>query len=771
MADNLVIVESPAKAKTIQKFLGNGYEVKSSFGHIRDLQDKKLSVDVERNFTPEYVIPSDKKKVVAELKKAAASASTVWLASDEDREGEAISWHLFETLGLNEAHTRRIVFHEITKDAIVNAVRNPRSIDMNLVNAQQARRVLDRLVGFELSPVLWRKIQPKLSAGRVQSVALRLVVEREKEIMAFENEAFYKVEAFFHPAGFPAAVKVKAVLDTKFKTIDEARKFLQDCIGADFTVSDVEKKEATRFPAAPFTTSTLQQEAARKLRFPVSMTMRVAQSLYERGLITYMRTDSTNLSTLALGAAKKFITGNFGPEYSKTRQFKTHSKGAQEAHEAIRPTYIENTEIEGTAQEQKLYNLIWKRTVASQMADAKVLNTTLRVASDKRSEKFNAQATQVLFDGFLKLYIEGTDNQEAEEEEVMLPDLQVGTKMEEKGINAECKFTAAPPRYSEATLVKKLEELGIGRPSTYAPTIATLTTGRGYIVKGDKEGKKITVNDLELRNGNISEKSKTETVGAERGRLLPQEIGMIVTDYLEKNFTDIMGYDFTANVEKEFDQIADGNLVWNDVIGAFYTPFHKKVDEVLHDGNYSHVSKELGTDSEGNKITAKFGKFGPYIQKGEGEKAQYASLGKDQLIENITLEDALKMFQLPRTVGEYNGVKVIALKGRFGPFLKYGDRNFSIPRGKDPLKITLDECAAIIEDGLSKTAVNSVMAEYKDSDIQVINGRYGPYIKHAGSNYKIPKETDAATLTEAACLEIINNSKPTEKGRRHFKKS
>lgn len=771
MADNLVIVESPAKAKTIQKFLGNGYEVKSSFGHIRDLQDKKLSVDVERNFTPEYVIPSDKKKVVAELKKAAASASTVWLASDEDREGEAISWHLFETLGLNEAHTRRIVFHEITKDAIVNAVRNPRSIDMNLVNAQQARRVLDRLVGFELSPVLWRKIQPKLSAGRVQSVALRLVVEREKEIMAFENEAFYKVEAFFHPAGFPAAVKVKAVLDTKFKTIDEAREFLQDCIGAEFTVSDVEKKEATRFPAAPFTTSTLQQEAARKLRFPVSMTMRVAQSLYERGLITYMRTDSTNLSTLALGAAKNFITGNFGPEYSKTRQFKTHSKGAQEAHEAIRPTYIENTEIEGTAQEQKLYNLIWKRTVASQMADAKVLNTTLRVASDKRSEKFNAQATQVLFDGFLKLYIEGTDNQEAEEEEVMLPDLQVGTKMEEKGINAECKFTAAPPRYSEATLVKKLEELGIGRPSTYAPTIATLTTGRGYIVKGDKEGKKITVNDLVLRNGNISEKSKTETVGAERGRLLPQEIGMIVTDYLEKNFTDIMGYDFTANVEKEFDQIADGNLVWNDVIGAFYTPFHKKVDEVLHDGNYSHVSKELGTDSEGNKITAKFGKFGPYIQKGEGEKAQYASLGKDQLIENITLEDALKMFQLPRTVGEYNGIQVVARKGPYGAFLKYGDRNFSIPRGKDPLKITLDECAAIIEDGLSKTAANSVMAEYKDSDIQVINGRYGPYIKHAGSNYKIPKETDAATLTEAACLEIINDSKPTEKGRRRFKKS
>lgn len=771
MADNLVIVESPAKAKTIQKFLGNGYVVKSSFGHIRDLQDKKLSVDVERNFTPEYVIPADKKKVVAELKKAAAGASTVWLASDEDREGEAISWHLFETLGLNEAQTRRIVFHEITKDAIVNAVQNPRSIDMNLVNAQQARRVLDRLVGFELSPVLWRKIQPKLSAGRVQSVALRLVVEREKEIMAFENEAFYKVEAFFHPAGFPEAVKVKAVLDTKFKTIDEARQFLQDCIGAEFSVSDVEKKEATRFPAAPFTTSTLQQEAARKLHFPVSMTMRVAQSLYERGLITYMRTDSTNLSTLALGTAKKFISENFGPEYSKTRQFKTHSKGAQEAHEAIRPTYIENTGIEGTAQEQKLYNLIWKRTVASQMADAKVLNTTLRVASDKRSERFNAQATQVLFDGFLKLYIEGTDNQETEEEEVMLPDLQIGAKMEEKGISAECKFTAAPPRYSEATLVKKLEELGIGRPSTYAPTIATLTTGRGYIVKGDKEGKKVTVNDLELKNGAISEKSKAETIGAERGKLLPQEIGMIVTDYLERNFTDIMGYDFTANVEKEFDQIAGGKLVWNEVICEFYSPFHKKVEEVLHDGNYSHVSKELGTDGDGNKITAKFGKFGPYIQKGEGEKAQYVSLGKDQLIENITLEDALKMFQLPRKVGEYNGVEIIALKGRFGPYLKYGDKNFSIPRGKDPLKITLDECAAVIEEGLNKTAANAVMAEYKDSDIQVINGRYGPYIKHAGSNYRIPKGTDASTLTESACQEIINNSKPTEKGRRRFKKS
>lgn len=771
MADNLVIVESPAKAKTIQKFLGDGYEVKSSFGHIRDLQDKKLSVDVEKGFTPEYVVPADKKKVVGELRKAAEKASTVWLASDEDREGEAISWHLFETLGLKKEQTRRIVFHEITKDAIVNAVRNPRSIDMNLVNAQQARRVLDRLVGFELSPILWRKIQPKLSAGRVQSVALRLVVEREKEIMAFRNEAYYKVEAVFHPDGYAESVKVKAILDTRFKTIDEARGFLQDCIGAAFTVSDVEKKEANRFPAAPFTTSTLQQEAARKLRFPVSTTMRVAQSLYERGLITYMRTDSTNLSSLALGTARKFIIENFGEEYSKTRQFKTHSKGAQEAHEAIRPTFIENTEIEGTAQEQKLYNLIWKRTVASQMADAKVLNTALKIASDKRPEKFNAQATQVLFDGFLKIYMEGTDNQESEEDEVMLPDLQTGTRMTDKGILAECKFTAAPQRYSEATLVKKLEELGIGRPSTYAPTIATLTTGRGYIVKGDKDGKKVVVNDLELKDGTVKDVTRTESIGAERGKLLPQEIGMIVTDYLEKYFTDIVDYDFTANVEKDFDQIAGGNLVWNEVIAGFYSPFHKKVEEVLNDGNYSHVSKDLGTDGDGNRFVAKFGKFGPYIQKGEGENVQYASLGKGQLIEDLTLEDALKLFQLPRTVGKYKDVNVVALKGMFGPFIKYGDKNFSIPRGKDPLTITLEECSGIIEEGLNKSAANPVMAEYKDSDIQVINGRYGPYIKHAGSNYKIPKGTDAARLTEEACLEIINNSKPTETGRRRYKKS
>ena len=771
MAENLVIVESPAKAHTIQNFLGKDYLVKSSFGHIRDLQDNKLSVDVENGFAPEYVIPADKKKVVADLKKAVDSVSTVWLASDEDREGAAISWHLFETLGLKKDNTRRIVFHEITKDAILNAVKNPRDIDMDLVNAQQARRVLDRLVGFELSPVLWRKIQPRLSAGRVQSVALRLVVEREKEIMAFESEPYYRVDGVFHPVGLPASVKVKALLDTRFNGIDEAHKFLEDCIGAEFKVSSVEKKEAVRNPAPPFTTSTLQQEAGRKLRFPVSVTMRVAQALYERGLITYMRTDSTNLSSLALGTSKKYITEHFGPEYQKTRQFRTHSKGAQEAHEAIRPTFIENTSIEGTAQEKKLYDLIWKRTVAPQMADAKVLNTLMKLSSDKREEKFNVQATQVIFDGFLKLYMEGTDDQEDPEGETILPDLSEGTVMERREIKAECKFTAAPPRYSEPTLVKKLEELGIGRPSTYQSTISTLTSGRGYIVKGDKEGRKIPVTDLSLKDNSISEVSKTETVGAERGKLLPQEIGMIVTDYLEKNFTDIMDYDFTANVEQDFDKIAGGRQEWNKVISEFYSPFHKKVEEVLHDGNYSRVTREIGVDPEGNTVTAKFGKYGPFIQKGEGEGAQFASLAKGQLIENITLAEALKLFELPRTVGEHNGVDVIAMKGRFGPYLKYGDKNVSLPKGKDPVKISLQECVELIEAAAGKTEANPLIADFKDSGIQVINGRYGPYIKSGNSNYRIPKGTDASTLTEEMCKDIIEKSKPTSKGHRRFKKA
>ena len=763
---NLVIVESPAKAGTIQKYLGNDYIVKSSFGHIRDLQDNELSIDVKNGFAPQYVIPADKKKVVSELKKAAKEASTVWLASDEDREGEAISWHLFETLDLKSENTKRIVFHEITKPAILNAIENPREIDMSLVNAQQARRVLDRLVGFELSPVLWRKIQPKLSAGRVQSVALRLVVDREREILAFSNEQYYKVDAIFHPEGTPEKTLVKATLDRRFPTMEAAQEFLERCIGAEFTICDIEKKEGSRTPAAPFTTSTLQQEAARKLRMSVSQTMSVAQRLYEHGLITYMRTDSTNLSSLAINTAKTFICNNFGEEYSKVRQYRTKAKGAQEAHEAIRPTYIENTSIEGTPQEQKLYELIWKRTVASQMADANILKTAIKVASDKGEEKFNVQASQVLFDGFLKLYMESTDEPQQDDEMVILPEMNVGDRMFENGITAECKFTAAPSRYSEATLVKKLEELGIGRPSTYAPTISTLTKGRGYIVKGDKTGEKHQVTNLTLRNGVIKSSSKAETVGSEKGRLLPQDIGMIVTDYLVKNFPDVLDYKFTANVEEDFDKIAEGDLAWNSLISDFYGPFHTKVQDTLSSKEYSNVSRELGTDpKDGQPLVARFGQYGPFVQKGEGENKQYASLAPGQLIESITLEEALKLFELPRNVGQYNGINIICTKGRFGPYMKYGDKNVSLPRGTDPLKIDLESCIRLIEDSLNKKA-GGIIAEFKDSDIQVIDGTYGPYLKHAGSNYKLPKGTDPSTLTEDKCKEIIESSEPTGRKKR-----
>lgn len=763
---NLVIVESPAKAGTIQKFLGEDFVVKSSFGHIRDLQDNELSIDVEGGFKPEYVIPADKKKVVADLKKAAKEAEVVWLASDEDREGEAISWHLYETLGLKGENTRRIVFHEITKNAILNAIENPRQIDMSLVNAQQARRVLDRLVGFELSPVLWRKIQPKLSAGRVQSVALRLVVDREREILAFNNEQYYKVDAFFHPEGTPTTTLVKATLDRRFPDIESARAFLERCIGADFTISDIDKKEATRTPAAPFTTSTLQQEAARKLRLSVSQTMSIAQKLYEHGLITYMRTDSTNLSSLAINTSKKFICDNFGEEYSRVRQYKTKAKGAQEAHEAIRPTYIENTEIEGTPQEKRLYELIWKRTVASQMADARLMKTDIKVAYDKGEEKFNVQASEVLFDGFLKLYMESTDEPAQDDEMTILPEMKLGGRMSENGISAECKFTAAPSRYSEATLVKKLEELGIGRPSTYAPTISTLTKGRGYIVKGDKTGEKHSVTNLALKNGTIKSVAKTETVGAEKGRLLPQDIGMIVTDYLVKNFDTILDYGFTANVEKDFDKIAEGELVWNGVISEFYGPFHAKVQESLSNREYSNVSRELGTDpKDGLPLVARFGQYGPYVQKGEGDQKQYASLAPGQLIESITLEEAVKLFELPRNVGQHNGMDIICTKGRFGPYIRYGDKNISLPRGTDPLKIDLESCIKLIDESLNKKS-GGIIAEYTESDIQVIDGNYGPYIKHAGSNYKIPKGTDPTTLTEDKCKEIINSSEPTGRKKR-----
>lgn len=768
MEGNLVIVESPGKIGKLQKFLGKDYIVKSSIGHIRDLQDNKLSVDIEHGFTPEYVIPADKKKVVAELKKLVGEVKTVWLASDEDREGEAISWHLYEVLGLKDKDTKRIVFHEITEEAILNAVKNPRDINMDLVDAQQARRVLDRLVGFEVSPILWRKIQPKLSAGRVQSVALRLVVDREREIMAFNREAYYKTDAVFTPEG--GNVKVNATLGTRFRTVDEARKFLEDCAGAEFKVGSIDKKAATRCPAAPFTTSTMQQEAARKLHFPVNTTMRVAQSLYEKGLITYMRTDSTNLSKLALGASRDYIVKNFGENYSKTRQYRTTSKGAQEAHEAIRPTYIGNTSIEGTPQEQKLYNLIWKRTIASQMADASLLNTNIRIVNDRREEKFAVQATQIVFDGFLKVYMESYDDQQ-DEQEVILPALNVGDRMIPQSFSSSGKFTTPPPRYSEASLVKKLEELGIGRPATYGTIISTLTTGRGYIVKGDKEGEKIPVTCLSMKNGIITESMKAEPVGAEKGKLLPQEIGMIVTDYLVKNFGNIMDYDFTANVENDFDKVAKGQLRWNKLIAEFYAPFHKKVEDVLESREYgSRVSRELGKDpSDGQPIVAKFGQYGPYIQKGEGENRQFAHLAPGQLIESITLEEALRLFLLPRKVGSYNGIDIIATKGKFGPYLKYGDKNTSLPRGKDPLTVTLEECISLIDSIGNKAAANTPLLEFKESDIQVINGRYGPYIKHDGKNFKIPKGTDAATLTEERCKEIISSSEPSKKGFRRRK--
>ena len=762
---NLVIVESPGKIKKLQEYLGDDYIVKASIGHIRDLDENGLSIDLENGFAPKYVIPAEKKKVVADLKKEAEKASLVWLASDADREGEAISWHLYETLGLNAEKTRRIVCLEITKPAILEAINNPRQIDMNLVGAQQARRVLDRLVGFELSPVLWRKVQPRLSAGRVQSVALRLIVDKEREIINFKNEAYYKVEALFHPEGTPETTLVKATLDTRFTDIDSAKAFLEKCIGADFSISNIEKKEGTRTPAAPFTTSTLQQEAARKLRFSVSQTMSVAQKLYEQGLITYMRTDSTNLSGLAINAAKKFICDNFGEAYSKVRQYKTKAKGAQEAHEAIRPTYLGNPTIQGTPQEQKLYELIWKRTVASQMADAKMLKTDIKVACSNTTEKFNVQASQVLFDGFLKLYIESTDDPQQDDEDVILPELHIGDMMFEKGITADCKFTSAPSRYTDASLIKKLEELEIGRPSTYATFITTLTKGRGYVVKGDKTGQKHQVTNLALKNGVIKTSSKSETVGAERGRLLPQEIGIIVTDYLVKNFPQILDYKFTALVEEEFDKIAEGDMVWNSMISEFYGPFHASVQDTMSSREYgSSASRELGLAPDGQMLVARFGQYGAYVQKGDGDSRQYASLAPGQLIESITLEEALKLFELPRTVGQHNGIDIICTKGRFGPYIKYGDRNVSLPRGTDPLKIDLDSCIRLIDESASKTT-GGIIAEYQESDIQVIDGAYGPYIKHAGSNYKIPKGTDPTALTEEKCKEIIAASEPT--GRRN----
>ena len=767
MKGNLVIVESPTKAKKIQGYLGKEYIVKSSQGHIRDLPATSLSIDIEDGFRPKYVIPADKKKIVTDLKALAKDAQTVWLASDEDREGEAISWHLVETLGLDRSKIKRIVFHEITKPAILEAIQNPRDIDMNLVSAQQARRVLDRLVGFELSPVLWKKIQPKLSAGRVQSVALRLVVDREREIQAFESEQYYKVEATFIPEGCSTAIK--ATLDTRFATEAQANAFLEQSIGASYKVGSINAKEGTRTPAAPFTTSSLQQEAARKLGFSVSQTMQVAQKLYEEGLITYMRTDSTNLASVAVNTAKKFICDNFGPEYSRPRQYKTKARGAQEAHEAIRPTYIENTEIKGTSAEQRLYNLIWKRTVACQMADAKVLNTTIEVESDRFAQKYNAEATKVLFDGFLKLYMESSDDESgAEAPEVLLPQISSGTAMIENGISAECKFTQPPLRYSQASLVKKLEDLEIGRPSTYASTISTLIKGRGYIVEGDKEGKVVSVNNLSLKNGRITVSTKKEKIGAEKRKLLPQDIGIMVTDYLVEHFSNVLDYGFTAGVEENFDQIADGKMPWNKVISDFYSPFHNDVQNSLSETSYSRLEREIGIDpADGQKIIAKYGQYGPYVQKGEGDSKVFASLAKGQIIESLSLEEAIKLLQLPRTLGQKDGLDVTVLKGKFGPYLRFGTKNIALAKGVDPLKITLEQASAMIDEAGSKPA-SKIIAEW--GDLQILEGAYGPYIKVGNQNYKLPKGTDAYNLKEEEARNIVANTEPTSKKRGSFKK-
>ena len=752
MGENLVIVESPTKADTIRKFLGKGYTVKSSFGHIRDLSKKKLGVDTEHGFLPHYEISADKRKVVADLKKEAEAASTVWLASDEDREGEAIAWHLYDTLGLDAAKTKRIAFHEITKNAILEAVESPRSIDMNLVYAQQARRILDRLVGFELSPILWKKVQPKLSAGRVQSVAVRLIVEKEREIAAFKANPFFKVEGIFVPEGLKN--RIKGNVEKKFAGEKEAVAFLESCKDAEFFVSSIEKKELVRTPASPFTTSLLQQEAGRKLGFSVSQTMTIAQRLYEAGLITYMRTDSVNLSSLAINTAKAFIVSEYGAKYSKPRNYKTRTKGAQEAHEAIRPTYIQNVTIEGTASEKKLYNLIWKRTIASQMADAVLEKTVVDIKAEGVSEPFVAEAEKVVFDGFLKVYIESSDDEETAEELTLMPAIGEGQKMERKEIDAVERFTPRPVRYSEPSLVKKLEELGIGRPSTYSPTITTIIK-RGYVTKGDSKGESRSYRIFALKGDGITSQTKSEIVGKEKGKLFAENVGIVVTDYLDANFQSIMDYGFTAKVEQDFDDIANGKRVWNDVISDFYTGFHSTVEEKLNDRTHTNAERRLGVDpASGKALIARMGRFGPLVQKGENDDPdkRYASMKKGQLIENITVEEAAKLFELPRNVGSYEGQPITASTGRFGPYIKYGSDFISLGKTYDPMLITEEEAVSLIVDHRQKE-IKKHIASF--GDIEVLNGRFGPYIKQGKNNYKIPKGTNPESLDEEACKAII----------------
>ena len=769
MQKNLVIVESPAKAKTIEKFLGTDFKVMSSYGHIRDLKKKELSVD-EKTLEPEYEIPEEKEKLVADLREKARKAEKVWLASDEDREGEAISWHLCEVLGLDSKKTSRIVFHEITKPAILDAIEHPRHLNMNLVNAQQARRVLDRIVGFKVSPVLWRKVKPALSAGRVQSVAVRLIVEREREILNFKSEIYYVVNGIFaitNPDG--SATEVKAQLGSRFKTEEEVMAFLEQCKTSDYTVESIVKKPVKRTPAPPFTTSTLQQEAARKLGLTVSQTMMIAQHLYESGLITYMRTDSVNLSKLCLGASKEEITRLYGKEYSKTREYHTSAKGAQEAHEAIRPTYMDRLEIEGSGQEKRLYELIWKRTVASQMADAEIEKTTVTIAIKNQEtgvrsqEEFIAQGEVVKFDGFIKVYRESIDDEDQQDEfGHILPPMNEGQELTRREINAVERFVTGPQRYTEASLVHKLEELGIGRPSTYAPTISTIQQ-REYVQKGDKKGEDRPYTIYQLKGKQINQKTRKEVVGSEKGKLIPTDIGIVVNDFLMKNFTEIMDYNFTAKVEQDFDRIAEGDERWTDMMRSFYKEFEPTVERTINSRDQHKAGERvLGKDPKSGKpVFVKIGRFGPVVQIGtadDDEKPTFAQMPKDKSIETITLEEALELFKLPREIGDYHGKPVTIGAGRFGPYILFDRKYTSVPKDVDPMSITLDEAIELIHEKQQEEKRKHLKTFAEDPKLEVLDGRYGPYLAYDGKNYRLPKNLHekAAELTLEDCMKIIN---------------
>ena len=760
MAKNLVIVESPAKAKTIEKFLGKDFEVLSSYGHIRDLKKKDFSVDIEHNYKPIYEIPADKKKLVETLKQEADKADMVWLASDEDREGEAIAWHLFEVLKLQPEKTKRIVVHEITKDAILHAIENPRDIDLNRVDAQQARRVLDRIVGFELSPVLWKKVKPALSAGRVQSVAVRLIVEREREISAFKPEAAYRVIGEFL---LPGGELLKAELSQRLKTEDEAKALLEACKTARFSIGDVTVKPAKKSPAAPFTTSTLQQEAARKLGFSVAQTMMVAQRLYEAGHITYMRTDSVNLSSLAINTTKDEIVKTLGERYLHIRNYHTHTKGAQEAHEAIRPTYISHHEINASSQEKRLYELIWKRTIASQMSDAELEKTTATIAVSGRKEHFVAVGEVLKFDGFLKVYMESTDDEgDTEGNDKMLPALAKGDVLALSSVTATERFSQAPARYTEASLVRKLEELGIGRPSTYAPTISTIQQ-REYVEKGDRKGTERKYRMLTLHDRKIESGEKTELTGADKGKLLPTDIGVVVNDFLTEYFPDILNYNFTANVEQQFDDIAEGKTVWNDEIDHFYKLFHPVVESALALRLEHKVGERvLGTDPKsGRPVSVKIGRFGPLVQIGtpeDTEKPLFASLLKGQSMSTITLEEALKLFDLPRTLGDFEGKTVVVGIGRFGPYIRHDGKYVSLPKEFTPQGVSLEDAIILIQQKREQESQRLIKKFDEDDELELLNGRFGPYIAYKKKNYKLPKGSEPALLTFADCMKIVEDA-------------